>query len=135
MKVKKEIAIASVVGCIMLLVCVIVIVSQKNIDKPVDLKVYKLYEKEAEGEVGYYSECSIDTEDILKVKKEFNRMNALKDTNILTGKTIKGSYKVVMDGKEIAFDNSTDNIVYNGSKNRIYSFTSEMYEIIINTCG
>lgn len=135
MKVKKEIAIAIVVGCIMLLVCVIVIVSQKNIDKPVDLKVYKLYEKEAEGEVGYYSECSIDTEDILKVKKEFNRMNALKDTNILTGKTIKGSYKVIMDGKEIAFDNSTDNMVYNGSKNRIYSFTSEMYEIIINTCG
>lgn len=135
MKVKKEIAIAIVVGCIMLLVCVIVIVSQKNIDKPVDLKVYKLYEKEAEGEVGYYSECSIDTEDILKVKKEFNRMNALKDTNILTGKTIKGSYKVIMDGKEIAFDNSADNMVYNGSKNRIYSFTSEMYEIIINTCG
>lgn len=134
MKTKKEITIAVVVGCIMLLTCVIVFVSQRNNETPVNIKVYKLYESGVEGEVGYYSECSIDTEDLLKVKKEFNRMNALKDANILSGETIKGSYKVIMDDKFLAFDNSTDNVIYNGSKNRIYKFSSEMYEIIINTC-
>lgn len=134
MKIKKEISIAIVIGCIMLLICVIAIVAQKNIDKPVNIKVYKLHETGVEGEVGYYSECSIDTENILKIKKEFNRLNALNDSNILSGKTIKGSYKVIMDDKYIAFDNNTDNIVYNGSKNRIYNFSSEMYEIVMNTC-
>lgn len=134
MKIKKEVSIAIVVGCIMLLICIIVILAQKNVDKPVNIKVYKLYETSVEGEVGYYSECSVDTENLLKIKKEFNRMNVLKDSKIVSGKTIKGSYKVIMDDKYIAFDNNTDNVIYNGSKNRIYNFESEMYEIVMNTC-
>lgn len=136
MKIKREVFIAIVVGCIMIITCVLVIAGQRNVSKPVSIKVYKLYEttNEQKETSYYYSECSLNTDDLLKIKKEFKRSLALNDSKIINGKTIKGSYKVMMDDQFVAFDNKDDNLIYNGSKNKIYNFTSGMYEIVVNTC-
>ena len=135
MNTKKEIIIAIVVAILMIAICLIIYLvnTNKNVSAP-NVKVYKLYEVEGSEDEHVYKECRISTEDQLTLKKEFKRATKLADSKIVTGKSIMGSYKIIIDDTYIAFDNKEDKIFYNGQKNRLYNLASQMYEIVINTC-
>ena len=96
------------------------------------IKVYKHIEK-TEKEDGYYSQCKLDTDELVLVNKEFERAYSLTEENITNKKSINGDYKVVVDDKFLAFDKDSD-VIYVGEKNKIYSFESKIYDIIDKAC-
>jgi len=132
----KEVKIAFAVGGIMLLICTIIILVQNREVKEsnVNVKVLKLYKPTENIDDAVYRECHISTEDAIKVNKEFKRAVAL-NKNKSINKQIEGAYKIIIDDDYIAFDNQTDNIVYNEKGHNLYEFKSDLYEIIINACS
>ena len=132
----KELKIALGVGIAMILICLLVVLIQSNkAQDDVKVNVYKLTAVEGEEDKHVYKACSISTEDALKINKEYKRIQALRDLNALQGQSINGDYKVVIGEEFVAFDNSADNMIYIGKENKIYKFSSEIYELVVNTCA
>ena len=132
----KEVKIALGVGAVMLIICIIIVLVQNREleDSSVEVNVYQLYKPTDNMDDYVYRPCRISTEDAIKINKEFKRALALNKNNTINGKQIEGTYKVVIDDDYIAFDNKTDNIIYNGKVNNLYSFKSDMYDLIIKAC-
>lgn len=137
MKTKKEIHIAIGVALLMILICVVICLVQINSNKAneLNIKVYKLYEVEDSETEHVYKECRISTEDQITLKKEFKRATSISESKAVVGRSINGSYKIVIDDNYIAFDNEEDKIVFDGEKNKLFNLSSSMYEIVINSCN
>ncbi len=135
MDTKKQINIAICVFCIMVLICVIVYITQTREENVEDLNivVYK-YDEETET----YYPCGLSTEDALTIKKEIQKAKLLTEKEQAEATQINGNYKIMYgenDNDFVAFDNDEDNILYVGKQARLYSFSSKMYNIAINTCN
>jgi len=99
-----------------------------------EVKVYIHHEK-TDDEDGYYSACSVDTENLLKIKNEFDKALKLEDSALSETSSINGEYKVIVDDDEfIAFDNDDSNTIYISTKNDLYTFESDIYDLVVNTC-
>ena len=134
----KNLILASIAIIAVVLVALVLFFSKdgkneinNNLDK---VKVYIHHEK-TEKEKGYYSECNLSTEDLVKVRNDFNKIVKLTDQNLLNGKKINGDYKVIVEDKFIAFDKEHDNSVYIEEYNGIYEFKGNIYDIVIKNCG
>ena len=95
-----------------------------------NVKVYKHHDK-TENKEGYYSECHLSTEDVVKVRNGFNKIIELGKDNLVSGKHINGDYKVIIEDKFIAFDKDHNNIVYFGNANVLFKYKSEIYDLIV----
>lgn len=137
---KKEIKIAIVVGIIMITICLVAFVTtkSKNNLNEVELKVYKLFETtDDEGKTNYhYSKCNIEDTDIeINIYRETVKALKLPEEKLITGKQIKGKYKVELNGKMIAFDgDENENFVFLNDTNRLYEFESGIYETVKKVC-
>ena len=102
----------------------------------IDLSNVKVYiHKNAEGEEkGYYYPCKLSTEDLLRVKNEFNKIYNVKEEDLVSGKAINGDYKVMLDDEYIAFDKENDGIMYLGTLNKLFKVDTSIYNIVINAC-
>lgn len=119
----------------MVLICVIVYITQTREENVEDLNivVYK-YDEETET----YYPCGLSTEDALTIKKEIQKAKLLTEKEQAEATQINGNYKIMYgenDNDFVAFDNDEDNILYVGKQARLYSFSSKMYNIAINTCN
>ncbi len=135
----KEVKIAIVIGIIMITICLIVFVTvnSKNKVNTLNLKVSKLYEKVDENgkQEYYYKECNVATEDQVYIYKEAAKALSLTEEDLVTGKQIKGNYKVQYNGKMIAFDAiENEDFVYLKDTDRLYNFQSDMYKTVKNAC-
>ena len=132
----KELKVALGVGIAMIVIClVIVMVQSNNKQEDINLKVYKLTAVEGQEDKHVYRQCSVSTEDLLKINKEYKRSKALRDMNQVQGKSINGDYKIIVNEDEyVAFDNAEDKMIYVGKENRLYNFSSDIYEIAIKAC-
>lgn len=135
----KEVKIAIVIGIIMITICLIafVTVNSKNKVNTLNLKVSKLYETVDEtGEKKYYyQECNVATEDEVYIYKEAAKALNLTEEDLVTGKQIKGNYKVQYNGKMIAFDAiEKEDYVYLKDTDRLYNFQTDMYKLVKNAC-
>ena len=131
----KEVKIAIIVGIIMITICLLAIIihNSNNKTEEISLKVYKNYTTEDGRE---YRECSLTTDELITVKREYNKITKIDEEKKLTGQTITGTY-MVKDGDEyIAFDADEENKVYvlaNGKK-AIYSISSSVFETVKTAC-
>lgn len=98
-----------------------------------DVKVYIHHEKTEEVE-GYYSECVIPTEDLVKIRNEYNKISQLGNDNIASKKNINGDYKVAVGEYYIAFDKKHDNTVYYNKSNALFEYKSDIYDSIVKYC-
>lgn len=131
MDTKKQINIAICVFCIMILICVIVFTQTRS--KNVEDLLIDVY-KYDEGTKTYYP-CGVSTEDALTIKKEIQKAKLLKEKAEIT--EINGNYKIMYgknDNDFVAFDNADDKVIFVRNLNNIYTFNSEIYNIVINTC-
>ena len=71
----------------------------------------------------------------MSIKKEFKRVTSISESKAVAGKTIEGSYKVVIDDNYIAFDNTEDKLVYNGNKNMLFNISTSIYKTVIDACN
>lgn len=131
----KEIKIAIIVGIIMVTIGLLAIIIHNSNTKieEVSLKVYKNYTTEEGRE---YRECTLTTDELISIKREYNRATNINEDKKLTGQTITGTY-MIKDGDEyIAFDADDSNKVYvlANSKQAIYSLDSTMYETVKKAC-
>lgn len=134
MKTNNEVTIAILVAVLMVLFCVIIYVVNKNDVKEEDIimSVF-IYDESREG----YLECELSTEDKLKINKQLNKLKNKKVEDSLSGTKINGDYKIVLNEDEkifYAFDKEHKNRIYIGDQNRLYPFSSEIYDIVIKTC-
>lgn len=137
MKTKKEVTIAIIVAILMIIICFVIYLVNTNTQKETELniKAYKLYEVENSENDHAYKECRLSTEDKLSIKKEFKRVASISESKAVVGKTIEGSYKVVIDDNYIAFDNTEDKLVYNGNKNMLFNISTSIYKTVIDACN
>ena len=98
-----------------------------------DVKVYIHHEK-TEDKEGYYSECHLSTEDLVKVRNGYNKMSSLSTDDIITNEHINGDYKVQVEDYYIAFDKKHNNVVYLSRFNSLFSFKSDIYDLVIKDC-
>ena len=98
-----------------------------------DVKVYIHHEK-TEDKEGYYSECHLSTEDLVKVRNGYNKMSSLSTDDIITNEHINGDYKVQVEDYYIAFDKKHNNVVYLSRFNSLFSFNSDIYDLVIKDC-
>lgn len=98
-----------------------------------DVKVYIHHEK-TEDKEGYYSECHLSTEDLVKVRNGYNKMSSLSTDDIITNEHINGDYKVQIEDYYIAFDKKHNNVVYLSRFNSLFSFKSDIYDLVIKDC-
>ncbi len=131
----KEVKIAIIVGIIMITISLLAIIIHNSNTKieEVSLKVYKNYTTEDGRE---YRECTLTTDELISIKREYNKATNINEDKKLTGQTITGTY-MIKDGDEyIAFDADDSNKVYvlANSKQAIYSLESTMYETVKNAC-
>lgn len=131
----KEVKIAIIVGIIMITISLLAIIIHNSNTKieEVSLKVYKNYTTEDGRE---YRECTITTDELISIKREYNRAININEDKKLTGQTITGTY-MIKDGDEyIAFDADDSNKVYvlANSKQAIYNLDSTMYETVKKAC-
>ena len=98
-----------------------------------DVKVYIHHEKTKETQ-GYYSECNLSTEDLVKVRNAYNKINKINEESLVTGVSINGDYKVIVNDKFIAFDKKHNNQVYYNDINGIFNYKSDIYDIVIKAC-
>lgn len=131
----KEVKIAIVVGIIMITISLLAIIIHNSNTKieEVSLKVYKNYTTEDGRE---YRECTLTTDELISIKREYNKATNINEDKKLTGQTITGTY-MIKDGDEyIAFDADDSNKVYvlANSKQAIYSLDSTMYETVKKAC-
>lgn len=134
MKTNNEVTIAILVAVLMVLFCVIIYVVNKNDVKEEDIimSVF-IYDESREG----YLECELSTENKLKINKQLNKLKNKKVEDSLSGTKINGDYKIVLNNDKTtyyAFDKEHNNRIYIGDQNRLYPFSSEIYEIVIKTC-
>ena len=99
-----------------------------------NVKVYIHHEK-TEDKEGYYSECKLSTEDLVKVRNDYDKMHLISMDNLVTNKSINGDYKVVVDDSFIAFDKEHDNTFYLSGNDSLYTYKSDIYDLIIKDCG
>ena len=97
------------------------------------VKIYRHIEA-TKDEKGYYTECKVDTETLVKINEQFNKAYKINSDNFLTEKAINGDYKVVVDTDYLAFDKENNNMIYLGKYNKIYGFESTIYDLVINSC-
>lgn len=134
----NEVKIAIIVGAIMLTICLVVFIFNKAEKQEVtnlDIKVYKLYELNAEEEEYEYRECSVATDDLITINKEFKKIYNLSAEKKATGKTIKGNYKIISQNDFIAFDAGEENLVYRSDLPAIFQYDTSLYELVKNICG
>lgn len=134
MKKNNEVTIAILVALVMVLFCVILFIGNKSNVKAEDIvmSVY-IYDAEREG----YLECPLSTEDKLKINKQLSKLKNKKIEDSISGTKINGDYKIVLnnDNKNFyAFDKKHNNRIFIGDQNRLYPFSSEIYEIVFKTC-
>lgn len=138
----KSNKIMLIIGMIFVIVVIIVVIVTGSNKSKISLKnentsliVYKSV-KDSSSKTGYlYQKCNISSKDISVIIQEFNKIyNNASTTKILKGEKINGFYKVEYEDKYLAFDNYTDNKVYLGSANSIFSFDSPIYEKVIKNC-
>lgn len=109
--------------------------SNKPDEEALNVKVYKLFEKE-DSETGHvYRECSVSKEKLEFIANEFNKSYKVSEEKLLNGKQITGSYKIIYNDKFIAFDNAEDNMIYLSETKNLYEFKSELYDTIIDICA
>lgn len=127
----KEIKIAIIVGIIMITICLLAIIinNSKNNIEEITLKVYKNENRE-------YNQCSITTDELITINREYNRATKIKEEKQLAGESITGTY-MIKDGDDyIAFDADGKNRVYVSAKGKeaIYELSSPMYNIVKKAC-
>lgn len=133
----KEIKIALVVGIIMITICIltfIIVSSNKKEVGSLDVKVYRLYEKEGTENEHVYRECSIATEDLLTINREFKKIQKLDANEKVMGKQITGNYKIIANGTFIAFDADENNYVYRSDISAIFDYKSSLYKEVKELC-
>ena len=134
MKKNNEVTIAILVALVMVLFCVILFIGNKSNVKAEDIvmSVY-IYDAEREG----YLECPLSTEDKLKINKQLSKVKNKKIEDSISGTKINGDYKIVLNNDNnnfYAFDKKHNNRIFIGDQNRLYPFSSEIYEIVFKTC-
>lgn len=132
----KEIKIAIVVGIIMITICLLAVIISNSNNKleEINLKIYKNYTTEKGRE---YRECTITTDELITIKREYNKITNISEEKKLAGEKITGIY-MIRDGDDyIAFDADKTNKVYVLAKGKqaIYSVPSTIYETVKNTCN
>lgn len=132
---KIALVLALVVISITLIIAIVYATSNKSDEAVLDVKVYKLFEKE-DSETGHvYRECTVSKEKLEFIANEFNKSYKISKEKLLNGKQITGSYKIIYNDKFIAFDNAEDNMVYLSETKNLYEFKTELYSTIIDICG
>lgn len=132
----KEVKIAIIVGIVMLTICLLTFIFYKSsTSKPgtIDIKVYKLYDKEGTEDEHEYRECTLTTDDIVAINTEYRKASRLSENDQAKGQ-INGNYKIVSGSDYIAFDGDDSNLVYRGSSKRLYNFDSSIYEYVKKVC-
>lgn len=132
----KEVKIAIIVAIIMITVCLLAFIfskSSKVTNEILDIKVYKLFDKEGTEDEHEYRECNITLDDIKSIQVEYRNIMKLSDSRKTIGQ-INGDYKVTVDNKYIAFDADESNNVYRGDTNALYSYNSAIYEYVKKVC-
>ena len=83
MSTNKEIKIAIIVAILMVFICFLIFMYQKNSTNPetIDIKIYKSHAVEGKEDEHVYRECSLSTEDAIKINKEFIKAYNLKDSS------------------------------------------------------
>ncbi len=135
MKANNEIKIAIVVGIIMITVILIAVIysKQEAATNSIDLKIVKLYEVEGSPDQHIYRECHATTDDVIKLYKEYRKIQYLKNEDKVTGERITGNYKVINGDEYIAFDGKT-NRVYRSDSASLYLFNSSLYSDVVELC-
>ena len=132
--IKKQLIIAGIVSFIIIAICIGFIIQEKSKEsKVIDLKVYKYYGDVENPDEGYYKECFISTEEQLKINRQVKKVSKIKNKSSIT--SINGNYKIVVGDSFYAFDNSKDNIMFDGNNQVIRDFKSDIYDIIIKRCN
>lgn len=103
--------------------------------KALDIKVYKSHIDDSYESGHVYRECNIDSGVLAELVQEFNKSYKLSDSQMVSNKSINGTYKLIYNNKFVAFDNADDNIIYLGSKDALYTFKSSIYQKVIDYCG
>ena len=133
MQTNKELKIAIIVGAIMITSCILAFMYFKSGDKnlnQIDIKVYK-----ANDETQTYEPCSINPNLLIQLNSEFNRAYRLSENSRVVGKTITGRYRVSSGTNFIAFDEKgEENYIYRGDTKYLYSFSSDIYELVATAC-
>lgn len=139
MQTNKELKIAIIVGVIMVTICILAflyIKSERNANNnnlnQIDIKVYKVNE-----EAKTYVPCHITTDTLIQINSEFNRAYRLTESSRVIGKSITGTYRVQSGDKFIAFDATKDKekYIYRGDTKYLYTFDSELYDIVMKACS
>lgn len=131
----KEVKIAIIVGVIMITICLVAFIINKNSNKVenINLEIYKSYQLDTGTE---YIRCNVTTDELIKINKEYKKAVKLKEENKLVGKQITGTYMVRDGNNFIAFDDDSK-LVYvsaNGIQ-AILEWNSSIYELVSGTCS
>lgn len=131
----KEVKVAIIVGIIMITICLVAYLINKNSNKVenINIEVYKSYQLDTGTE---YIRCNITTDELIKINKEYKKAIKLKEENKLAGKQITGTYMVKNGDNFIAFDDNSK-LVYvsaNGVQ-AIFEWDSSIYELVSGTCS
>ncbi len=134
----KEIRIAIIVGIIMITICILAFIFA-NAKTPktqnIDIKVYKLYDKEGTENEHEYRPCSVKTDDISSINVEYRKIMKLSEDSRTKGQ-INGDYKIISGDNYIAFDIDEENPkVYRGDTSGLYSYNSSLYEYVKKICS
>ena len=133
----KNLILGSIAIIVVVLVALILFLSKDGRNESSyaleDVKVYIHHEK-TEDKEGYYSECHLSTEDLVKVRNGYNKMSSLSTDDIITNEHINGDYKVQIEDYYIAFDKKHNNVVYLSRFNSLFSFKSDIYDLVIKDC-
>lgn len=127
----KEVKIAIIVGIIMITICLLAVIinNANNKVEEINLKVYKNENRE-------YNQCTITTDELISINREYKRITNIQEKNQLAGESITGIY-MIKDGDDyIAFDADGTNKVYVSAKGKeaIYEFNSTMYNLVKESC-
>lgn len=135
METNREIKIAIIVGAIMLTLCLVIFIFTKSDVEVEDmnLKVYKLYQKE-DGEGNEYRQCKIPTDELMSIYKQYKRAVNLKEDKQITGQ-INGNYKLISGENYIAFDAEQFDYIYRSDTGRLYTFSSTIYDLVKEACN
>lgn len=131
----KEVKIAVIVGVIMITICIVAFLINKNSTKieNIDLEIYKSYQLDTGTE---YIRCNVTTDELISINKEYKKALKLKEANKSVGKQITGTYMVKSGDNFIAFDDDSK-LVYvsaNGIQ-AIFEWDSTIYETVSQTCS
>lgn len=134
----KEVKIAVIVGIIMITICLLVFIFYKSGNNKVktntiDIRIFKLYDKEGTENEHEYRECSVSTDDRITINTEYRKAIKLSDSNKTKGQ-IKGNYKIMSGNDFVAFDGDDSNLIYRSDSKGLYNFDSSIYEYVKKVC-